>query len=474
MKIVIRIFNLIIMGISAVAMLLLFTTSTFTFNSRISVDNNFISDHFNNVVGQINNSIDPGETDPVLKENYINTIDITHALGTDHINLSIACDLNFGEVGSTMGKEDRDLINQELISNNVQGVFIDLHEPVEILTEYTARTVLRGVAKKEVYKQLKKSLQEKGRPSSPSDVLNIMEEVGMNDNYFRGFAKALYDAADNKEPHDTSLTEDDGCSVEVFLDVIIAQLETVIEEADAVTGGAVDTDAMIHNPNLRKQLRDGFIAVVETAGLLTPDGVRFVRISQASYVFLAKTLKKVLSSSTSIPPEQLEQAIGETRQHYSLRLTELYINSMLPPVFYQIISYVCLVLFIGILLFAIIWGILLLLTLLRTLSKDKPWTIFGPWFWIVGSFQIVLGLFLTVFAKFYLPGLQVMQNALAGSPIQSFAIAPRTSVLVPSIIFIVMIVFAIIYTIMARPVKREYKDKRSGRGPKPKEVVIHE
>lgn len=71
MKSVIRIFNLIIMGISAVAMLLLFTTSTFTFNSRISVDNNFISDHFNNVVGQINNSIDPGETDPVLKENYI-------------------------------------------------------------------------------------------------------------------------------------------------------------------------------------------------------------------------------------------------------------------------------------------------------------------------------------------------------------------------------------------------------------------
>ena len=473
MKSVIRIFNFIIMGISAVAMLLLFTTSTFTFNSRISVDNNFISDYFNNVVGQINDSIDPGETDPVLKENYINTIDITHVLGTDHINLSIACDLNFGEVGSIMGKEDRDLINQELISNNVQGVFNDLHEPVEILTEYTARTVLRGVAKKEVYKQLKKSLQEKGRPSSPSDVINIMEEVGMNDNYFRGFAKALYDASNTPDVPDPDPNSDKGCSVDTFIDTIIAQLETVIDEAEEVTGGAVDTDAMIHNPDLRDQLKSGFISVVETAGLLK-DSNTFIKISQASYVLLAKTLKDLLSSSSSIDPHELDQKPGESQFEYASRLTELYVNNMLPPAFYQIIGYVCLGLFIGILLFAIIWGILILLTLLRTLSKDKPWTIFGPWFWIVGSLQIVLGLFLTVFAKFYLPGLQVMQNALAGSPIQSFAIAPRTSVLVPSIIFIVMIVFAIVYTIMAHPVKREYKDKRNGRGPKPKEVVIHE
>lgn len=460
------------MGISAVAMLLLFTTSTFTFNSRISVDNNFISDYFNDVVGQINDSIDPGETDPVLKENYINSIDITHVLGTDHINLSIACDLNFGEVGSIMGKEDRDLINQELISNNVQGVFNDLHEPVEILTEYTARTVLRGVAKKEVYKQLKKSLQENGHSSSPSDVLEIMDEVGMNDNYFRGFAKALYDAS-NTPDNPSDPIQDKGCSVDTFIDTIIAQLETVIEEADEVTGGAVDTDAMIHNPDLRDQLKSGFITVVESAGLLKDENT-FIKISQASYVLLAKTLKEALSSSGSIDPSELDQKPEESAEDYARRLTELYVNNMLPPVFYQIIGYVCLGLFIGVLLFAIIWGVLLLLTLLRTLSKDKPWTIFGPWFWIVGSFQIVLGLFLTVFAKFYLPGLQVMQNAIAGSPIQSFAIAPRTSVLVPSIIFIVMIVFAIVYTIMAHPVKREYKDKRSGRGPKPKEVVIHE
>lgn len=469
MKSVIRIFNFVIMGVAAIAMILLFVTSTFTFNSRISIDNKFISNYFNDVVKQINvGSIDPSETDPVLKENYINDIDVTHVLGTDHINLTMAVDLNFSEVSSLMGKEDRDLINQELISKNVDGVFKDLHDAVDILTEYTARTVLRGVAKKEVYKQLKKSLEEKG---SSTPAIDIMEEVGMNDNYFRGFAKALYDTANtSSDPEDP----EKGCTVDAFTDVIIDQLKLVINEADEVTGGQVDINAMINDPNLRENLKSNFTKVLNNAGLMSSDGNSCVKISQATYIFLAKSLKENLSSSTSIPASELEQQLGESKEHYANRLTKLYVYSVLPDAFYQIAGYVCLGLLIGVIVFAIIWGILLIITVVRTFSREKPWTIFGPWFWIVGSLQIVLGLALTIFAKFYLPSLSFIQSKLEGTPIQSFAIAPRTSILVPSIIFIAMIVFAIVYAILAHSVKVDYRNKRSGRGPKPTEVVIHE
>ena len=89
MKTVIRIFNFLILGISGLAVALLFVNSTFSFNSRLSFDTVFIEKYFNNIADQINNSIPATETDPILKEPYIGEIDFAHVLGVDHINLSI-------------------------------------------------------------------------------------------------------------------------------------------------------------------------------------------------------------------------------------------------------------------------------------------------------------------------------------------------------------------------------------------------
>lgn len=469
MKSVVRIFNLIIMAVSGLAAALLFINSTLSFNSRLSFDADFIDDYFDQIAERVNDSIPATETDPILKEPYIGQIDFTHVLGVDHINLSIKFDISYSEANTLMGKQDKDLINNELISGNISDIFTELHEPVEILTEYTTRTILKSVAKKEVYKQIVKALED--NPHATSSASEIMEEVGMNDNYFRGFAKALYDAADTPDDK-TTAKEDDGCSIDTFVDVIFNQLKSALAEAGAATDGQVSEDSL--TPEMKDQIKNGFMEVINQAGLIQEDGKTFIRISQVSYVFLAKTLKEQLSTSTTIPPEELEQELGETKAHYAERLSRLYVYNALPPTFYQIVSYVCLGLFISVLVFAVIWGILFIITLVRTFSSDKPWTIFGPWFWIIGSLQVVLGLGLTIFCKFYLPGLSVIQRALQGSPFKSFAIAPRTSMLIPSMIFLGMIVFAIVYTIMAHSVKKEYKNKRNGRMQKPKEVIIHE
>ena len=467
MKSVIRIFNLIIMAVSGLAAALLFINSTLTFNSRISFDNEFINNYFSTVVESINQPTQ-SETDPVLKEPFINEINVTKILGTDHVNLKVQFDLSFSEINTLMGKQDKELVNQELLDKNLSSIFADLHEAVNILTEYTARTALRSVAKKEIYKQVRKSLEDTGYPSTATD---IMDEVGMNDNYFRGFAKTLYDAA-NIPDNPSTAKEDDGCSVNKFVQTIKSQLEDVLDEADEITNGRVNKEAMLNNPDLDNELRNGFISVITAADLIQSDGETFVKMEKAAYVFLAKILKEQLSSTVS--PGELEPQVGESREAYAERLSKLYAHNMLPDVFYTIIGYSSLGLFIGVIVFAAIWAILIIITLIRTFSSKKPWTIFGPWFWIVGSLQVVLGLALTIFCKFYLPSMSFMQRALEGSPIKSIAVAPRTSMLIPSMIFLGMIVFAIIYTIIAHPVKKEYKDSKNGRGPKPKEVIIHE
>lgn len=467
MKSVVRIFNLIIMAVSGLAIALLFINSTLTFNSRISFDNEFINNYFSTVVEKINQPTQ-SETDPVLKEPFINEINVTKILGTDHVNLKVQFDLSFSEINTLMGKRDKELVNQELLDKNLSSIFADLHEAVNILTEYTARTALRSVAKKEIYKQVRKSLEDTGYPSTATD---IMDEVGMNDNYFRGFAKTLYDAA-NIPDNPSTAKEDDGCSVNKFVQTIKSQLEDVLDEADKITNGHVNKEAMLNNPDLDNELRNGFISVITAADLIQSDGETFVKMEKAAYVFLAKILKEQLSSTVS--PGELEPQAGESREAYAERLSKLYAHNMLPDVFYTIIDYSSLGLFIGVIVFAVIWAILIVITLIRTFSSKKPWTIFGPWFWIVGSLQVVLGLALTIFCKFYLPSMSFMQRALEGSPIKSLAVAPRTSMLIPSMIFLGMIVFAIVYTIIAHPVKKEYKDSKNGRGPKPKEVIIHE
>lgn len=469
MKTVIRIFNFIILGISGLAIALLFMNSAFSFNSRLSFDTDFIDKYFHKISEQINMSIPATETDPILKEPYIGDVNFAHVLGVDHINLSVKFDISFTEANTLMGKTDKELINQELIEGNVSSVFVELHEPVEILTEYTVRTVLRGVAKKEVYKQIVKALD--ANPQATSSATDVMEEVGMNENYFRGFAKALYDAA-NTPDNPEHAQPDDGCSIDSFVDVIFNRLKSSLAEAGAATGGEVSEESL--TPAMKDEIKSGFITIINEAGLIQEDGQTFIRVNQVSYVFLGKLLRDELMHYITSDPDILNQQPGETKAAWAERLSKLYIETILPDTFYQIVGYVCLGLFIGIIVFAAIWAILFLITIARTFSSEKPWTIFGPWFWIFGSLQVVLGLGLTIFCKFYLPGFSFVQNALSGTPIQNFAIAPRTACLIPSMIFLGMIVFAIVYTIIAHSTKKEYKQNRRNRSQKPKEVIINE
>ena len=125
----------------------------------------------------------------------------------------------------------------------------------------------------------------------------------------------------------------------------------------------------------------------------------------------------------------------------------------MPDIVYQIIGYVCLALFIGLFVFAGMWMLLFVITLIKTFTK-KPWTFFGPWFWLIGPIQIALGVGLTIAGKFVLPRIKIN---LPGFPIKNAILAPRTYALIPSLLFILMFVLAIAYAVIRGIAKRQAK-----------------
>jgi undecaprenyl pyrophosphate phosphatase UppP len=151
------------------------------------------------------------------------------------------------------------------------------------------------------------------------------------------------------------------------------------------------------------------------------------------------------------PAEELEQKTGETIPDYADRLLEMFVLDKMPEVFYQAVGYVSLGLFIGLFVFAGIWALLIVITLLKTISK-KPWTFFGPWFWLVGLVELFLGFGITALARFALPKLDISQFGLPISAVDAYV---RTYALVPSILFVASIALAIVYQVFKSLAKKE-------------------
>ena len=406
------------MAFSAIATVLLFATPTFTFNSKISVDIATFSKF-------------------VPETEYTKDVDIVKLIGTDTINVGIKFYLDSNGISKTMSG-DRDKINEMVINQNLNDIVSTLHEPVDLITDFTIRSVITSTIKAEITKQIENASRDR-TASTPEE---IMDDVGMDDEYFENFSYALYDSANR-----------DDATVDLVSGVLSDQINEAITMAE--TTGVVDRTKF--DESQIEGVKENLIKVLDDLHLVKDDGT-LEKISNISYSYLAKYLKEGLQGSVS--DEVLEQGASESTPDYADRLLNLFVTTKMPDAFYNGVKYVSLGLFIGLFVFAIIWLLLFLITLLRTISK-KPWTIFGPWYWLIGSLQLVLGLGLTIFGKFVFPTLPLEK---VGLPLKTVILAPRTYALVPSILYLVSIVLAIIYLFFKIPVKRKYnREKREGK-----------
>ena len=433
MKVTLRIFNLIIMALAAVATVFLFITPTMSFNSNIGLNVAALSKF-------------------IPETTYTGQIDVPYLLGTDVIQVSLQFQVDATQANRFMNG-DRATINEELLKGSINGILKEFHEPVDLITEFTVKDTLKRIFVEQVTQNVDDAI-EKFKENNPtvevsSTTQEMMNEVGMDDAYFTNFTCSLYDAMNI-----------DHAPSESVVQVMYDKIDEALALADE--SGIVDTSG--YSDEAKAGIRDSLLGTLDQLKLRYEDGT-VKQISSIAYIYLTDYLKTELQSRVS-DPAILEQGADEETGAYGDRMVTIYVETMLPDTFYQIIGYTCLGMFIGMFVFAAIWVILFLITLFRTFSH-KPWTIFGPWFWFFGFFQLVLGVGLTIVGKVILPRYNI---PLGDLPIKSFVLAPRTCALIPSLIFGACIVLAIIYGFFKRPVKREM---RKGK-PTKKDLVVHE
>ena len=414
MKVVIRLFNFIIMAFSLAAAVLLFALPAFSFNSNIAIDVQSFSKF-------------------VPQTQYSDQIKIVDSLGTETIQFGIKFSLNVGEIPQVMNG-NRDNINNKIISQNIDEITATLREPVNLITDFSVKSIIKSTVKTEITKQIEESRKKFGSASTAEE---IMDDVGMDDAYFTKFTFELYNAMDA-----------DDATIDSVNDTLYHQIDDALAKAEE--SGMVDNSGFTQEKKV--EIKNNLTKVL-TDMKLVEEGGKLKKISHISYYYLALYLKDAMKNKYANPSE-LEQNSGEALTDYSDRLLKLYVFTQTPDGFYQGVGYVSLGLFIGIFVFAFIWLLLFIITLSKTFSK-KPWTIFGPWYWIVGSLQLVLGLGLTIVGKFALAKIDLTKTGL---PLRHIILAPRTYALTTSIIFLASIVFAIVYAILRAIAKKTVTD----------------
>ena len=406
------------MAIAATATIFLFAAPAFSFNSNVGLDVKTFAEF-------------------VPESDLTEDIDVVESLGTDEIHLGIQFKLDAAGITKTM-KGDREIINNDVISKSIDDILHELREPVKIITDHAVKSAIKKIVEQQITEQVnnaREQYKEKYNQEPAFTTAQIMNEVGLNKEYFARFAKNLYDAMD-----------DDNATVTSVSNVLYSQIDEALVMAEST--GMVDTSSF--SDDAKAQVSSSLVNSLNSINLV--EGEKIHKISEVSYIYLSTYLKDQMKNE--VAASELNRKTGETNPDYSDRMVRTYVLHILPDAFYSGVKYVSIGLFIGLFVFTAIWVLLFVITLLKTLSK-KPWTFFGPWFWILGLLQPVLGLGLTVAGKFLLP--KAPLDLLQGIPVKSVVVAPRTYALVPSMLFIICIFVAIGYSVVKGIAKREAK-----------------
>ena len=402
------------MAISVAAGIFLFMPPAFSFNSKVTVNVATFSQF-------------------VPETEYSKDIDIPALLGTDSIYVGLRFELDAKGI-MDMKDGDKEKIDESLISKNLKEAINLLHEPVDLITDFTIRANIKRLVTEQVTTNVDGAVQAyNDKMGTHNKTEDVMDDCNINDAYFTNFSDSLYNAANS-----------DGATVDYVNEVLLDQVNEAL--ARAKKSGVADTSSF--GDDQKQALSDSFMGVFSSLNLIEEDGVHLKKISAIAYMYLSDYLKGELKSSHD--EATLTRQTGENDEQYADRLLELFIKDKMPDLFYKIVGYVSLGLFIGLFVFAGVWAILLLITLIKTFTK-KPWTLFGFWFWIIGVVELIIGFGLTAITRIVLSRFDVSQFGL---PIRQVLVSIKTYALIPSILFVVMIVIAIVYGFFKRAAKK--------------------
>lgn len=414
MKLVIRIMHLVIAAIAAVATILLFAMPALSFNSKVVLDVEAVS----NIVPT---------TD------YTKDIDYVTVLGTDEVQAGISFKLTATDINKVMNG-NRDIINDKVLIKNLDETLKILDDGVEVIADYTIRTNLTAIVKQEITKQV-----EQAKPDGKTTE-EVLEYLDLGDVEFKQFSNDLYFAADASNATMDSVGA-----------VLFEHIDEILVNVEKMTGSKSGTFTDEQRADVKKNMK----GVFNQLKMVKDDDFSLYPISDLPYLYAIDFVKEKLNSKA---PTQNE---GETNRSYSNRMLEAYVIDLIPEVVYKIIGYVSLGLFIGMFVMAGTWILLAAFNVLHFFTVDKKHRLFNglfmPFFVLSGIIQIALGFVLTGVCKYTLP--KKINLASFNLPIKSAMVIPRTCTLATSIVFIIAIGAMIALGILKIFVPKEKKEK---------------
>ena len=398
-KLISRLFSLVIAATAVVATVLLFTLSPLSFNSKVVVD-----------VATISKAIP--ETD------YTKNINAKDLLGTEEIQVGVKFSMSLDDISKAKAG-DKEVMNDRLLKENLDGVLETLDNAIDVLADNTIRTALKSTISEEIKKQI-----ENARPEdAPYTTEQIMTALDIGEEYFRGFTSAMYAEANR-----------DGATADSVSTVLLEQTGEVMMRAEK--GGYIKSSAFTDEQ--KNAVKDGLDKILGQLNMKNDDGT-IKHISDLPYIYSINFVQKELTGK--VDASELAQKSGESLRQQSDRLLELYVFDLMPSTFYTVVSYISLGILIAVFVLAGIWLLLAVYEVLSFLFPKAKFRLIKlvlvPLFFIASIVQIGLGFVLTGVFKYVLP--KSLDIASLGVPVKEVILVPRTFALGTSIVVIITI-----------------------------------
>ena len=417
MKLIVRIMHLVIAAIAAVATILLFAMPALSFNSKVVLD-----------VEAVSNIVPSTE--------FTKDINFVEVLGTDEIQAGISFKLSATDINKVMNG-DRDVINEKVLIKNMDQTLQTLDDGIEVLADYTIRTNLTGIVKQELIKQV-----ENAKPEDKTTE-EVLEYLDLGDQEYKEFAYSLYDSANSKNANVDSVGQ-----------VLLEHIDEILVKVEKMTGSKSGT----FTDEQKEDAKNNMKGMLKQVKILKDDDYSLHPISDLPYLYAIDFVKEKLNEKVSADKLAIKE--GETNREYSNRMLETYVVTEMPDIVYQIVGYVSLGLFIGMFVIAGTWILLAAFEVLHFFFVNKKHRLFKglfmPFFILAGIIQIVLGFVLTGAEKYVLP--EKIDITKFNLPIKSAVIVPRTCTLATSIVFIIAIGAMIALGILKIFVPKEKKE----------------
>lgn len=483
MRNVLRIFNIILIAISAVAIGFIALTPLMKMNVDYTVQTTDLENVFKGKLGSGEDSISDEELHNIIVE------------GTGGDGIKFSFELKLESKGM---KQMRDGTNDD----RVQVLYDEVFKPViqQVIDNKEIKGVINELAKTMAKKMAKKTLKEQIRENLVSgddkENENFLDDIGITDQFLDQQTETIYNA----------LTGNGGekkATVDGVADAIISVLENTMdvfaqtaasnpEYAEyGVEGSQYKSDEELQSmkneitSQLEKMLVDNNLAETQKDPETGEDVTTIVSVDEALAMIIEQMMNQTTNSSSSSNEEsssivlahyadssaEQEAKTEENRKTLSDVVSEAawkVINdnvfkddatkNTIGEVLGMVSKYGVIVQYV----FMGMWGLLAVFALIKIFSKKKPYVYMGFFWWfaivLFGIIELVFGAFL--FIKPILTALKgtvAIPEALVGL---EFSLYSNLSVV--WICNTVLFFFSIAYAVIGHKVKRDYKmDKRA-------------